>query len=178
MKWSTSPHRPPHLYMDGAWYFVTASTVGKEHILATDEHLNLWLTAFKELVTEFKMKLVAWVILPNHYHLLFMPNDADELGIFMKRLNGSTSRKLNLLDNKQGRSVWYSYWDRCMRNERDFWTRFNYIHYNPVKHGYSSNPEDWEFSSYRFYVRNEEDKWLVEKLGEFPTFDLFDDDKF
>jgi putative transposase len=96
----------------------------------------------------------------------------------MKHLNGSTSRKLNLLDNKQGRTVWYSYWDRCMRNLHDFWTRFNYIHYNPVKHGYVYNPEDWGFSSYRFYARNDENEWLDEKLNEFPILDLFDEDKF
>ena len=82
------------------------------------------------------------------------------------------------LDKKQGRKVWYSYWDRCMRNEHDFWTRFNYIHYNSVKHGYVDNPEDWEFSSYRFYVRNDENKWLNENLNDFPISDLFDDDKF
>jgi putative transposase len=178
MKWSTSQHRPPHLYMDNAWYFVTASTLDKAHILVTDEHLNLWVNTFNELVLQFQIKLIAWVVLSNHYHLLFMPNKADELGGFLKRLNGSTSRKLNLLDNKQGRTVWYSYWDRCMRNEHDFWTRFNYINYNPVKHGYVINPEDWGFSSYRFYVRNDENKWLSEKLNNFPITDLFDDDKF
>jgi putative transposase len=164
--------------MDDAWYFVTASTVNKEKIIATDEHLNLWTHTFKELVLKFKIKLIAWVVLSNHYHILFMPNDAGQLGDFMKRLNGSTSRKLNLLDNKHGRIVWYSYWDRCMRNEYDFWTRFNYIHYNPIKHGYVEIPEEWQFSSYRFYVRNDENKWLNAKLNEFPISDLFDDDKF
>lgn len=178
MKWSTSPHRPPHLYMDDAWYFVTASTVDRSHILATDEHFNLWVITFQELIKEFKIELAAWALMRNHYHILFMPNTAGELGDFMKRLNGSTSRKLNMLDNKQGRKIWYSYWNRCMRNENDFWTRFNYIHYNPVKHGYVDNPEGWEFSSYRFYVRNDENKCLDEKINNFPISDLFDDDKF
>ena len=178
MKWSTSPHRPPHLYMDASWYFVTASTVNKEHILLTDEHFNLWVVTFKELISEFKMEMAAWAAMPNHCHLLFKPNRAEELGRFMKRLNGSTARKLNLLDNMQGRKVWYSYWDRCMRSEHDFWTRFNYIHFNPVKHGYVDDPKDWEFSSYSFYVRNDENNWLDEKLSEFPLSDLFDDDKF
>jgi putative transposase len=178
MKWSTSPHRPPHLYVDGAWYFVTASTMGGAHILAMDDHLNLWVNTLKELVLKFNVKLIAWVALPNHYHLLFMPGAANKLGEFMKHLNGSASRNLNLLDNKQGRTVWYAYWDRCMRSERDFWTRFNYIHYNPVKHGYVNNPEDWEFSSYRFYLRGDGERWVNEKLSDFPIFDLFDDDKF
>ena len=59
MKWSTSHHRPPHLYVDDAWYFVTASTVNKLHVLSSDEHLNLWANIFKELIAEFGFKLIA-----------------------------------------------------------------------------------------------------------------------
>ena len=60
MKWSTSPHRPPHLYIDDAWYFVTVSTVKKVRILSSDEHLNLWVSTFKGLIAEFKVKVTAW----------------------------------------------------------------------------------------------------------------------
>ena len=142
MKWSTSPHRPPHLFVDDARYFVTASTVNKAQILSSDEHLNLWVSIFKGLITEFKAKVTAWVVLSNHYHFLVLPQPGWDLGIFMKRFNGRTSYELNSLDKMRGRSVWYSYWDTCIRGERDFWTRFNYIHYNPVKHGYVQRPED------------------------------------
>jgi putative transposase len=178
MKWSTSPHRPPHLYVDDVWCFVTASTVNKTSILTTSRHLNLWVDTFKDVVLQFKIKLVAWVILSNHYHLLFMPTKGNDIGSLMKRLNGITSRKLNLLDGQQGRTVWYSYWDTCIRAERDFWTRFNYVHYNPVKHGYVDKPEDWEFSSYRFYVRNDGKAWLGTCIKEMPIYDLFEDDTF
>ena len=178
MKWSTSPHRPPHLYVDNAWYFVTASTIDKVKILSSDEHLNLWVSIFKALIAEFKVKVTAWVVLPNHYHFLFLPKRGYDLGIFMKRFNGRTSYELNILDNRQGRNIWYSYWDSCIQGERDFWTRFNYIHTNPVKHGYVQKPEDWHFSSYRYYVRDDGDAWLKNSLHDFPIYDLFDDDKF
>lgn len=178
MKWSTSPHRPPHLYVDDAWYFITTSTLDRKKILASDEHLKIWVDAFKELVLEFKIKLIAWVILANHNHMLFMPKRSSDIGLFMKRLNGSTSRKLNLLDRQQRRTVWYSYWDTCIRGEKDFWTRFNYIHYNPVKHGYVNNPEDWEFSSYRYYSLGASASWLSDTAKDFPIYDLFEDDKY
>ncbi|MEO7839295.1 MAG: transposase [Anaerolineales bacterium] len=178
MKWSTSPHRPPHLYVDDAWYFVTASTVNKAHVFTSDEHFVLWVTIFRELITEFNVKLTAWVLLPNHYHFLFLPKLGYDLGRFMKLLNGRTSHELNSLDQKHGRTIWYSYWDTCIRGERDFWTRFNYTHNNPVKHGYVQNPEDWHFSSYRHYLRNDGELWLKKYLQDFPIFDLFEDDKF
>ena len=98
MKWSTSPHRPPHLYVDDAWYFVTAATVNKIQVLSSDQHLDLLVNIFKELIAEFKVKLTAWVVLPNHYHFLFLPKLGYDLGMFMKRLNGRTSYELNSLD--------------------------------------------------------------------------------
>jgi len=178
MKWSTSPHRPPHLFIDDTWYFVTASTVNKAYVLVTDEHLNLWANIFKELIKEFKIELTAWVILPNHCHLLLLPQHGHDVGSFMKRLNGRTSHELNSLDQTRGRSVWYSYWDTCIRGQRDFWTRFNYIHYNPLKHGYVQDPEAWQFSSYRSYLVDEGEGWLKNCLQDFPIDDLLDDDNF
>lgn len=106
MKWSRSPHRPPHLYVDDAWYFVTASTVGMAHVLSSDQHFNIWIDVFKELIVEFKVKVTAWAALPNHYHFLFLPPVGYDLGAFMKRFNGRTSYELNSLDQMKGRSVW------------------------------------------------------------------------
>jgi putative transposase len=177
MQWSTSPHRPPHLFVDDAWYFITASTVNKARILSTDDHFNRWVQTFKELIAEFDAKLAAWVVLANHYHFLFLPRRGLDLGKFMKRLNGRTSRELNLLDNTKGRSIWYSYWDICIRSERDFWTHFNYIHFNPVKHGYVQRIEDWKYSSYQQYA-SDNAMWLDEIFQESPVLNLFDDDMF
>jgi putative transposase len=178
MKWSRSPHRPPHIYVDDAWYFVTASTVNKARILSSDEHLNVWVSIFKSLIAEFKAKVAAWVVLANHYHFLFLPQQGYDLGNFMKRFNGRTAYELNSMDKMRGRSVWYSYWDTYIQGERDFWTRLNYIHYNSVKHGYVLKLEDWHFSSYRYYVRHDGGVWLRNNLRDFPIHDLFDDDKF
>ena len=178
MKWSTSHHRPPHLYVDDAWYFITASVVNKERILSTHEHFNIWVRVFKGLIGEFNAKLAAWVILANHYHFLFLPHHALELGKFMKRLNGCTSKEFNTLDNAQGRTVWYSYWDTYIRGERDFWMRFNYIHYNPVKHGYVQQMEDWRFSSFHQYTGEDDKLWLVDCLRDYPVLNLVDDDVY
>jgi len=138
----------------------------------------VWLEKLQALTTEFKLNMAAWVALSNHNHLLLLPKEGSDLGKFMKRLNGGTSRQLNLLDNTQGRYIWYSYWDTCIRGERDFWARFNYIHYNPVKHGYVHNPEDWEFSSYRFYLQEEGEEWLTRCWAEFSAPDSIENDQF
>ena len=178
MKWSISSHRPPHLYIDSVWYFIVASIVENTQILARDQYLTLWKDKLHELTSEFNWKLAAWVVLPHHYHILSLPKAGHEIGSFIKRLHGSTSYQLNLLDDMRGRTVWYSYWDTFIRGERDFWTRFNYIHYNPVKHGYVQKPEDWKFSSYRFYLQEEGEEWLTRCWVEFSAPDSIENDQY
>ena len=175
---SISPHRPPHIYLDDTWYIITASTVNKVRYLTTTNHLQLWVEILRELIKEFSLTLNAWVVLHNHYHLLIKSRIGRDIGRFIGRLNGRTSREFNLRDNAEGRQVWYNYWDTCIRTEADYWTRFNYIHNNPVKHGYVKHLVDWEFSSYRYYLRTKGEEWLADCWQRYPVIDYLEDDDF
>jgi hypothetical protein len=55
---------------------------------------------------------------------------------FIKRLHAHSAIQMNKMDSTPGRKVWYQYWDRCPRTEDEFWAYFNYVHINPIKHGY------------------------------------------
>ena len=175
---SISPHRPPHIYLDDTWYIITASTVNKVRYLTTTNHLQLWVEILRELIKEFSLTLNAWVVLHNHYHLLIKSRIGRDIGRFIGRLNGRTSREFNLRDNAEGRQVWYNYWDTCIRTEADYWTRFNYIHNNPVKHGYVKHYADWEFSSYRYYLSTKGEEWLADCWQRYPVIDYLEDDDF
>jgi putative transposase len=81
---------------------------------------------------------------------------------------------VNTLDGQRGRQVWHNYWDTCIRTEADFWTRFNYIHYNPVKHGYVRDPEQWEFSSLGMFLERKGRDWVADVVRRFPPRDFTD----
>ncbi len=50
--------------------------------------------------------------------------------------------------DKQEQAIWQRrFWEHRIRNETDFANHVQYIHYNPVKHGYVARPEDWSYSS-------------------------------
>lgn len=178
MQISTSPHRPPHIYADDTWYIITATTVNKARYLATDNHLSLWVEVLKPLVEEFNISLRAWVVLCNHYHVLLKSNAGRDISKFVGRLNGRTSYEFNSLDNAGGRQVWYSYWDTCIRTEADYWTRFNYIHNNPVKHGYVRHHADWKYSSYHCYLRERGEEWIADCWRQYPVIDYMQGDDF
>lgn len=45
------------------------------------------------------------------------------------------------------------YWEHTIRNEEELNEQINYIHYNPVKHGYVHSVKDWDFSSFHKFVQ-------------------------
>jgi putative transposase len=118
-------HHPPHFLEDNTIYFVTARTVDQAPYFNSNSKAGL---------LKFQIALYAWVLLNNHYHLLFKIKKGEDLSKFINFLNGKSSFELNKSENTIGRKIWYQYWDHSIRDETDFWQHFNYIHNNPVKH--------------------------------------------
>ena len=57
------------------------------------------------------------------------------------------------IDNRN-KPIWQRrYYEHTIRDEKDFNRRMDYIHYNPVKHGYVKRANDWSFSSFQKYVK-------------------------
>jgi len=117
-------------------------------------------------------RLIAWVILDNHYHIEFEAKESKILPKIINQLHGKLSCLFNKMDNMRGRKIFQNYWDTCIREEKDLWTRFNYIHHNPVKHGYSRRMEDYTFSSFGYYLGQKGREWLDDCFGRYPVIDF------
>ena len=63
---------------------------------------------------------------------------------------------------KREQTVWQRrFWEHAIRDQRDLDRHVDYIHFNPVRHGLVSNPEDWPFSSYHQYFADGAPKRLA-----------------
>jgi putative transposase len=194
---------PPHIYEDNACYFISASIVHRQRLLDTDAKRVLVRDVLKEAIKEYGIRLYAWVILADHYHLLLKTSDVAPVYRFIKRLHGDSAIQLNKLDSTPGRKVWYQYFDRFPRNERDFWAYFNYIHVNPIKHGYVRISDDvlvvegrqvkiasahtldvhqclaqYPHSSYHYYLREYGEEFLTDVWMRYPIPDYLEHDDF
>lgn len=113
---------------------------------------------------EVAQDIIAWVVLPNHYHVLINVRSLDDVSTALKHLHGRTSREWNIEDDLTGqRRVWYKFADSYIRNDKHLQLAFNYIHYNPIKHGYVSDPFDWPWSSLSMYYEDQGKDWLQEQ---------------
>ncbi len=169
---NTVSHHPPHLFIDHKWYFITAHIKGSEPVLKPNKFKVFLESKTKELALSFKLTIWAYVILDNHYHLLLKFDQAKLIPVFINRLHGATSHYINKTEQRPGRTIWHNYWDRIIRNETDFWTKFNYIHYNPVKHGYVSSPEEWSYSTYNQYLSTQGAEWISDCWESYPVIEF------
>jgi type I restriction enzyme R subunit/putative DNA methylase len=102
-----------------------------------------------------RYRLLAWVVMPNHVHVLFQPLEGWTMARIVASWKSFTGRRLSsLLPASPGANavhrVWHrEYWDRFIRDERHLHSAREYIHNNPVKAGLVRRPEEWEWSSAR-----------------------------
>ncbi|MBU1023875.1 transposase, partial [bacterium] len=98
--------------------------------------------------------LLAWVIMPNHVHVLVQIIDGYLLSDLLHSWKRYTAKMINRMLGRKGRLWQREYWDRYIRNENHLNNAINYIHMNPVKAGFVNSPEEWQFSS----------AWKLQKL--------------
>ncbi|HHH43786.1 MAG TPA: transposase [Gammaproteobacteria bacterium] len=149
----------------GGCYFFTLVTHQRCQLFGSEAAVNLLRTAFRSVMRKHPFSLDAIVVLPDHLHCIWTlpPGDAD----FARRwrlVKTAFTRRCSPAwyggvppatpVGKQGRQVWQRrYWEHVIRDEDDFRAHVDYIHYNPVRHGYVNRPADWAWSSFGRFVR-------------------------
>jgi putative transposase len=116
-------------------------------------------------------QVFAWCILPNHYHAVVKSASIKELCEQLGKFHGRSSFQWNGEDDSRGRQVWYRCFDRAIRTERHFWASVNYVHNNPVHHGYAEKWTDWPWSSANDFLERVGREEAVRIWREYPILD-------
>ena len=95
--------------------------------------------------------LIAWVIMPNHVHVLAQIIEGFPLHKTIQAWKSISAHYANLVLKRDGRFWYPDYFDRFIRNERHFERSIRYIHHNPVAAGLVESAEDWRFTSARLW---------------------------
>jgi putative transposase len=167
-------HAPPHPFRGSGAYMISAANFEHKDVMETPTRRTEFEALLLNALEEIADALIAWVVLPNHYHFLATVQSLDHISAVLKHLHGTTSHRWNLEDNLTGkRRVWYKFADTFIKNDTHFHIAFNYIHFNPVKHGYVSDPSDWPWSSLFIYYEDKGKDWLQEHWESFtPPVDF------
>jgi len=121
--------------------------------MRTPSRLAEWQSKLVQMIVDDPDSLLrAWVVLPNHYHVL-VKTELLSFGRRLGRLHNGLSTQWNREDKTPGRKVWYRFSDRAIRSDRHLMAAVNYIHANPVRHGLVDVATDWPWSSLASYVQ-------------------------
>ena len=154
-------------FKDGDISFITSVTFNRNPILI--ENITLLQHSITSITQKYNTKIVAQIILKDHFHMIFDPNGKSISKIMqgIKMSFSSLYRKNNRL--KSGK-VWQNrYWDHITRDQDDLNKHIDYIHYNSVKHGYVKSPFDWKYSSINIFRKQGlyQDDWGIRDKLEF-----------
>ena len=155
-------------------HYATAVTFNRVTVFRNDHACSLFIDALATTRLKEPFKLIGYVVMPDHFHLLANPLDLD-ISIVAGRIKGRAAAsilrwlraeghlvslaKLTLpgpLKSGQTHAVWMKEFSAV-----DIWSRkfirqkLNYIHMNPVRAGLCNHPAEWRWSSYRAYLPHE-----------------------
>jgi REP element-mobilizing transposase RayT len=97
-----------------------------------------------------RYRLSAWVIMPNHVHLLATPRAGHALARIIHSIKSYTAHEANKLLRRDGTFWQRESFDRYVRDAKHFEAVVRYIENNPVKAGLCRISEDWPFGSARY----------------------------
>ncbi len=141
---------------DGACYFFTVVTERRQRILTEPDIRAALRDAIEKVRIKRPFQIDGWVLLPDHLHAIWTlpPGDAD-FSTRWRLIKARFSRGLPVGAlrashvKRHERGIWQRrFWEHHIRDEADMAAHLRYCWWNPVKHGFVTQPEDWPYTSH------------------------------
>ncbi|MBC7623920.1 MAG: transposase [Aeromicrobium sp.] len=146
---------------DGATFFFTVTLANRKGGLLVAE-IDRLRHAYRTVMARHPFQTIAICVLPDHLHAIWtLPIGDADFGkrwgsikrLFSAGLPGATSRSESKIAKRE-KGIWQRrFWEHQIRDDLDLQRHVDYIHYNPVKHGYVTRAGGWPHSSFHRYVR-------------------------
>ena len=160
----------------GASYFFTVATFDRRPLLVDDLARRCLRAAWTEVRRRYPFRTEAVCLLPDHLHCIWtLPQGDDDFsgrwrmlkGLFSKcyLTEGGSDGQRNRSRMRTGEAALWQrrFWEHAIADEVDMQRHMDYIHFNPVKHGYVAQPAQWPWSSLHRYVHK---GWYDKHWGE------------
>jgi putative transposase len=141
----------------GGTYFFTVNALQRHGNDLLTRHIDLLREVIRQVRRAHPFVIHGWVVLPDHLHCVIeLPSGDSDFALRLRLIKGGFSKRLPATEWRSAmrvargeRGVWQRrYWEHLIRDERDFAAHMDYLHFNPVKHGYVSRVADWPYSTF------------------------------
>lgn len=161
----------PKYNLENHIYFITSEVKDRIHLFTREDYFKILIDNLEFYRRKFCFKLIGYVLMVNHLHLLIFPDiNKGTCSEIMRDFNKFTAREIikklkkkdlklvkEFLLRKQRRKnhryqIWQSKtYDFNIFSKKKLKEKLNYIHMNPVRAGLTKNPQDYRWSSARNY---------------------------
>ena len=144
----------------GSFFFTVALANRQSHLLI--QYIDYFKQAYRKVWQNYPFESVAVCVLPDHVHAIWtLPPDDCNYSLRWQLIKRYFSRHFNVSQTRSHSKIKYRekgiwqrrFWEHEIRDEQDLQRCIDYVHFNPVKHGYVARCIDWEYSTFHHYVR-------------------------
>lgn len=161
--------RQPRVDVLNTPYHVINRAVGRLRIFNTDKDYKLFLDLLTDTQKKTGMRILAFSLMPNHWHLVLFPENKGDLPKFMHLLTNAHTRKVHTLTKTTGTGPLYQgrYKSFIIGNDAHLLTVIKYVERNPVRAGLVKAVQSWKWGS--AWTRHTGTAKQKQLLAECPT---------
>jgi len=172
----------------GQLQFITTSTYRRNRLFTCGRFRGIFVDVLGQLRKEMGFLLNGWVLMPDHFHLLIRPEPAPATVRFMQELKKRTAQQIiAALTRNQGNpwcrtllarlrlppsvhsDSYYRVWQRRyvpfnVFTHKKQMEKLDYMHHNPVTARLVDSPDQWPWSSFRFYFLNDSSVLTLDRV--------------
>ena len=166
-------------FAPGQLQFITSSVYRRRKLFDSSRLRGVFAEVLRQLREETGFLLIGWVLMPEHFHLLIKPEPAESTSALLQELKKRSAQQIISILSENQQHAWcrtmlvgfclpptvhsdshYRVWNRRfypygVYSDKKRLEKLDYMHNNPVKRALVQSPEQWPWSSYRYYYLND-----------------------
>ncbi|HEV2499837.1 MAG TPA: transposase [Terriglobia bacterium] len=180
--------RQRHYYGLNHLHFLTASTYHRARLFDSNRFCQHFVLTLQQLRMQQNFRVIGWVLMPEHFHLLLWPSENADPSAIMQSLKERTAKFILAQLRRQSALSWcakmleklalpstvhrpstHRVWQRRFY-DLNVWSpkkcaeKLDYMHANPLKRGLVDSPEKWPWSSFRFYFLDDSSILPIDRI--------------
>jgi len=162
--------RLPLIHIPHGLYSVVSKCNNNEFLFDSQEKFKLYINHLILCKKTLGFTIYDIVCMSNHVHELYRVPKKVTIAQILQMVKGQFAQKFNKMFGRTGHFWKNKPFYRIIENEEYALNTMNYFHFNPVRAGIVTRPQDWPFSGYSFHVLGQKNNLLGKLLDPLPNF--------
>lgn len=139
-------------WLPGGYYHIYNRGARQGSIFREPTNYLFVIAHMRQYARDFTLSVIAWCLMPNHYHFLLRQDGEAPAGLLPQRVFNSYTKAYNKLYQQSGTLFEHRFQAKAIKNSAYLYHLCRYIHANPVKDGLVADPADWPYSNYLDWI--------------------------